>query len=269
MPSTGSSSRVALITGASRGIGKQTALALGREGVEVAIAARTTEPRAATPGTLGETEAELRDIGLDPLVVQADLARAEDVDRLLSATLERFGRVDYLINNAAYTVGRTLFTHVPDLTRDQWDKHFAINVTAPLMLIQGVWSSMVAAGGGVVVNVTSGAASLQPLTSETANPGAIPENGPAYGASKAALNRMANVVAHEGRPHGIAVVCVEPGFVLTETMEANFGDSGVADRAISPTVPARAISHICLCPDPMVYSGEVISGPDLVERLGL
>ena len=66
-----------------------------------------------------------------------------------------------LVNNAAYTVGRTLFTHVPDLTREQWEKQFAVNVTAPLMLIQGFWNSMRGRGGGVVVNLTSGEATLR------------------------------------------------------------------------------------------------------------
>jgi NAD(P)-dependent dehydrogenase (short-subunit alcohol dehydrogenase family) len=139
------------------------------------------------------------------------------LDRLVGATLERFERVDVLVNNAAYTVGRTLFTHVPDLTRDQWERHFAINVTAPLMLIQGFWNSLKAVAG-VVVNVTSGAAYLRDVTPDLSNDTGLPENGPAYGASKAALNRMANVIAQEGLAHGISIINLEPGFVLTETM---------------------------------------------------
>jgi NAD(P)-dependent dehydrogenase (short-subunit alcohol dehydrogenase family) len=188
----------------------------------------------------------------------------------VAATLDRFGGVDVLVNNAAYTVGRTLFTHVPTLTRDQWEKHFAINVTAPLMLIQGFWPSMVERGGGVVVNVTSGAALPQPVSHERASTTGLPENGPAYGASKAALNRMANVIAQEGLPHRIGVVNVEPGFVLTETMAATFARSGVTDsRGIPPTVPAHAIVHLATCDDPMRYTGTIVSGPQLVEELGL
>jgi len=144
--------RVAVVTGASRGIGKQTCLRLARQGMQLALAARTEEPRSGTPGTLGETVAALRELGCEPLAIRADLSAADDVDRVVSETLARFGGVDVLVNNAAYTVGRTLFTHVPDLTREQWEKHFAVNVTAPLMLIQGFWNSMRARGGGVVVN---------------------------------------------------------------------------------------------------------------------
>ena len=261
---------VAVITGASRGIGKQTALALARRGTEVVLAARTEEPRPGTPGTLHETADELRALGADPLVVRADLSVQADLDRLVSEALARFGHVDVLVNNAAYTVGRTLFTHVPDLTRDQWDKHFAVNVTAPLMLIQGFWNSMRERGGGVVVNLTSGAAVLQPVDPDRTTTTGLPENGPAYGASKAALNRMANVIAQEGLEHRIAVITVEPGFVLTETMAATFAATGVTGTAaIDPAVPASAIAYLCTCDDPLRYTGEVLSAPALVAELGL
>jgi NAD(P)-dependent dehydrogenase (short-subunit alcohol dehydrogenase family) len=262
--------KVAIITGASRGIGKQTAIQLAEQGVQVVLAARTEQPRRNTPGTLHETADALRALGADPLVVPADVGVQDDLDRLVASALDRFGGVDILVNNAAYTVGRTLFTHVPDLTRDQWDKHFAVNVTAPLMLIQAVWDSMRSRGGGVVVNVTSGAALLQPVAPDRPDATGITDNGPAYGASKAALNRMANVIAQEGLPHRIAVILLEPGFVLTETMAATFARTGVTNtRGISPAVPARAIAYLCTCDDPMRYSGQLVSGPALVDELGL
>jgi NAD(P)-dependent dehydrogenase (short-subunit alcohol dehydrogenase family) len=125
-----SDEKVAIITGASRGIGKQTALLLAKQGVQLVLAARTEQPRPNTPGTLHETAEEIRALGIDPLLVRADIGIQADLDRLLSAALEHRGHVDILINNAAYTVGKTLFTHVPDLTREQWEKAFAINLTA-------------------------------------------------------------------------------------------------------------------------------------------
>ncbi len=262
--------KVAVVTGASRGIGKQTCLLLARHGVELVLAARTEDPRPGTPGTLRETVEELRAEGADPIAVRADLSRAVDVDRIVATSLERFGGVDILVNNAAYTVGKSLFTHVPTLTRDQWEKHFAVNVTAPLMLIQGFWDSMRERGGGVIVNLTSGAASLQPVDPDRPNLTGLPEHGPAYGASKAALNRMTNVIAQEGVTDRIAVIALEPGFVLTETMAATFERTGVRDTgAIPATVPARAIAHLCTCDDPLRYSGEIVDGPALVEHLGL
>jgi NAD(P)-dependent dehydrogenase (short-subunit alcohol dehydrogenase family) len=266
----GADGKVAVVTGASRGIGKQTCLQLAAKGVQLVLAARTEEPRPNTPGTLGETAEELRALGVDPLIVRADMGVQEDLDRLVDAALDRFGGVDILVNNAAYTVGKTLFTHVPDLTRDQWEKHFAVNVTAPLMLIQGFWRSMAERGGGVVVNVTSGASYVRPIDPDATNVNGLPENGPAYGASKAALNRMANVIAQEGLPHRIAVITVEPGFVLTETMAVTFEKTGVTETtAIPPTVPASAIAYLCTCDDPLRYSGEILNAPELAAELQL
>jgi len=122
-------------------------------------------------------------------------------------------------------------------------------------------------------NVPSGAASLQPLDASIGLPGStLPDNGPLYGASKAALNRMANVIAGEGAPHNIAVINLEPGFVLTETMEQTFTETGVDGAemgAISPTVPARVIAYLCSCDDPMQYSGRIVSAPTLVDDLRL
>jgi NAD(P)-dependent dehydrogenase (short-subunit alcohol dehydrogenase family) len=265
-----STPKVAVITGASRGIGKQTCLLLAEKGFQPVLVARTEQPRPHTPGTLVETAEEVRARGVEPLVIRADLGMQQDLERVVSETLDRFGRADVLVNNAAYTVGKTLFTHVPDLTREQWEKHFAINLTAPLMLIQGFWRAMRNAGGGVVVNVTSAASLLQEVSREGANDTGLPENGPAYGASKAALNRMANVIAQEGLAEGIAVINVEPGFVLTETMADTFERAGVTEtRAISPMIPATAIAYLATCPNPLQYSGRIVSAPDLVDHLGL
>jgi NAD(P)-dependent dehydrogenase (short-subunit alcohol dehydrogenase family) len=264
--------KVAVVTGASRGIGKQTCLELARLGATVVMTARTAEPRPQTPGTLEETAAAIRALGSTPTVVQADLAHQDDLDRIVATALGEHGGVDILVNNAAYTVGKALWEQVPHMTREQWEKGFAVNVTAPLMLIQGFWESMRARGGGVVVNVTSGAAGFQPLDVAISAPGEVlPEIGPLYGASKAALDRMANAVAHAAHPHGIAVIDAEPGFVVTETMAATFaaGGSDASELGLAPSVPAKGIAYLCSCADPMRYSGRVVSLPALVEELGL
>ncbi|MBW8825706.1 MAG: SDR family oxidoreductase [Acidobacteria bacterium] len=266
------SGKVAVITGASRGIGKQAALRLASHGAKVVIAARTVEPRANTPGTLGDTADELRALGCEPLVLAADLSRQEDLDRLVASTLEQCGGVDILINNAAYTVGKALFSQVPDLTRDQWEKGFAINVTAPLMLTTAFWESMRQRGGGLVINVTSPSADLQPPGQTSGLPESTLTNGPVYGASKAALNRMANVVAATGMPHNIAVINLAPGHVLTETMDETYRQQGIVGSetgAIPLSVPAAAIDYLCTIEDPMRYSGQIVHAPKLVEELGL
>jgi NAD(P)-dependent dehydrogenase (short-subunit alcohol dehydrogenase family) len=265
--------KVAVVTGGSRGIGKQACVELARLGAAIVIAARTDEPRERTPGTLHETAEAVRETGGDALVVRTDLAQQADLDHLVAATLDRHGGIDILVNNAAYTFGRALWAHVPELTREQWEHGLAVNLTAPLMLISGFWASMIERGGGRVVNVTSGAASLQPLDQGVGLAGTtMPENGPLYGSSKAGLNRMANVVAREGQEHDIAVINLEPGFVLTETMELTFktqGVEGAGAGANPPAVPAKVIAYLCTCDEPMQYSGQVLHAPRMYEELGL
>ena len=112
----------------------------------------------------------------------------------------------------------------------------------------------------MIVNITSVEANLRPVDPQRENQTGLPQNGPAYGASKAALNRMANVIAQEGLEHRIAVVTVEPGFVLTETMAATFTQTGVTDTDAIPTDRARsAIAYLCTCDDPMRYTGEIVA----------
>ncbi|MGE0385242.1 MAG: SDR family NAD(P)-dependent oxidoreductase [Gammaproteobacteria bacterium] len=271
-PDSSLSGRVAIVTGASRGIGKQACLALARRGASVVIAARTVQARERTPGTLGDTADELRALGAEPLIVQADMGRQEDLDRVVATAIAHHGHVDILVNNAAYTVGKALWAHVPEIGRAQWEQMLAINVTAPLMLAQACWPSMRARGGGVIVNVTSGAAQPQPLALGTGLPGTGDETGPLYGTTKAALDRMANAMAHEGAKHRIAVINLNPGFVLTETMEQTFKAQAVdaaATGAISPAVPAAVIAWLCANEDPMRFSGTIVDAPRVAAALGL
>jgi NAD(P)-dependent dehydrogenase (short-subunit alcohol dehydrogenase family) len=262
--------KVAVVTGASRGIGKQVALALAGRGAQVVLAARTVEPRERTPGTIEETADAVRQVGPDPVVVPVDLGVQDGIDTLVRTTLEAVGGIDILVNNAGFTVGRAIYTHVPDLLREQWQKVMDLNVTAPLMLIQGFWQSMCRRGGGRVVNVTSGAAQAEGLVAPNHTVSGFPAIGPAYGATKAALNRMANSVAVDGYPHNIAIISIEPGLVLTETMELTQRQAGpVNASAAAPRVPAAAIEYLCTCDDPMRYSGRVVISAELVAELGL
>jgi NAD(P)-dependent dehydrogenase (short-subunit alcohol dehydrogenase family) len=137
------------------------------------------------------------------------------------------------------------------------------------MLIQGFWSSM-KERGGVVVNVTSRGATLQEVAPGRAGFTGLPQAGPAYGASKAALDRMGNVIAQEGLAHRIAVITVEPGLVRTETIAGTLANAGVTnDELISPTVPGTAIAYLCTCDNPLHYTGRIISAPDLAAELDL
>src|ERR1700722_17559835 len=92
--------KVAIVTGASRGIGRQLALVLAQRGAKVVVAARTIEPKRRLPGTIGETLQAIEDLGGTAIAVQVDVTRAEDLVRLVATTVETFGRLDVLVNNA-------------------------------------------------------------------------------------------------------------------------------------------------------------------------
>lgn len=261
--------QVALVTGASRGIGKETAVELARQGADVVVAARTVEPRKRLPGTIGETVGAIDALGRRALAVATDVSRAADLDALVDQAMSTMGRVDVLVNNAAYTSGHALNQPVWELSRDDWELQFATNVHAPFTLTKALVPHMRDQGGGVVVNVTSRAAEMRPVAAPPLGGfgGAEPS---AYGASKAALNRLTNGLAAQLRDHGIAVVAVEPGFVRTEfvsLMEEQSAFDGAA--AIPTTVPARVIAHLAGSGDAMRYTGSVVSAPELFAELDL
>lgn len=97
--------KIVIITGASRGVGKQAAFDFAKRGAKLVLAARTVEPDNTLPGSLGETLKQLRDMGAEALAVQTDLAKEEDLKNLVAKTVEKFGGVDVLVNNAA-AIGR-------------------------------------------------------------------------------------------------------------------------------------------------------------------
>lgn len=181
--------KVALVTGASRGVGAATAVALAQAGCAVACAARATaENPLRLPGTIDETVARIEAFGGEALAVPTNLVLEEDIVRMVARTVDHFGRVDLLVNNAA-------ITFVGDLTipLKRYELVMDVNVRAPLIAIREVAPHMRAAGGGSIVNVSS-AASLIPI------PGMM-----AYGMSKIALEHLTVCAAAQLHPHGIAV----------------------------------------------------------------
>jgi NAD(P)-dependent dehydrogenase (short-subunit alcohol dehydrogenase family) len=267
-PDVGLQGKVAVVTGASRGIGKQVALLLARRGARVVLAARTVEPRAGTPGTLGDTAALVARVGPEPVVVSADLGSQDGIDELVRVTLETAGGPDLLVNNAGYTVGRAIYLHPPELPREQWDKVVALNVTAPLMLMQGFWPSMCGRGGGRIINVSSDAARPEELRTLDDKGTGMPPIGPAYGATKAALNRVTNSVANDGYEHNIAVIALELGVTMTETMELTQRQTGTVNPDLTPTsASAAAIEYLCVCDDPMRYTGKALRWAEVMSML--
>lgn len=262
--------RTAIVTGASRGIGKQIAVELGRRGARVVVAARSAEPHRRLPGTIGDTVDAIEQAGGEALAVRTDIRELADILRLVEEAVGRFGGVDVLVNNAADTTGGV--PSILDLDRSDWMAQFDANLHGPFSLIQAVIPFMRERGGGVIVNMTSGAGDLSPLGPPVRDASAPMLMGEriAYAASKAALNRLANVIAPELRGLGIAVVNVDPGFTRTELVEL-MGEKGIIDpeAAVPMDIPTRTVLHAITCADPMSYSGQILRAAAFVAEHGL
>jgi NAD(P)-dependent dehydrogenase (short-subunit alcohol dehydrogenase family) len=261
--------KTAIVTGASRGIGKQIAIELGRRGANVVVAARTVAPHRRLVGTIGETVESVHAAGGKALAVQTDLKDPVQVQALIDRALEQFGSVSVLVNNAADTSRIAMTRPFLDLDRQDWLSQFDTNLHGPFSLMQAVLPSMVSDQQGVIVNVSSGAADLVPLSDDSAKSDRARVGGRyAYAASKAALNRLGNAVAAEFRDDGIAVVMVCPGNTRTELVEMMM-EAGIAEGSPGPVdMPVKVVLHLITCEDPMQYSGRFIHSDQFTLEQG-
>jgi len=266
--------KVVIITGASRGIGKQAALEFARRGANLVLAARTSvEPDGKLPGTLSETLAQVERIGGSALAVRADLASEADLSRLVDAAVGRFGGVDVLVNNAAATAGGFWSKRFLDLTREDWEYQFAVNVHAPFTLMQLVTPIMERRGGGRILNVTTGSGEVFRLPEEPPKPEKVGEFSlavPGYYASKRALDRLGNVLAPELARKGISVIGLMPGLVATEIVSLRVEEEGLDDSVAVPMeIPARMLVYFAACADPAEYTGRLFWAERELRELGL
>jgi|SRR5579875_572728 len=248
--------KVAIVTGASRGLGQHVAEAYAREGARVVVAARTEETRdPRLPGTIHETAARIREAGGTALALRCNVADVEECHALVAQTLATFGTVDILVNNAAVQPPGRL----SDMQPRHWDLEVRVNLSGPLYLCQAVWQQMRQQGSGVIINVSSVAA-------DRARAGQVGH----YGLLKAALELMTIGLANEGRPHGIAVNALKPqGAVDTPGLRfarAARGDTVPADLP-GPEDFAEA-SVILATARPETFTGEAITDVAAIARWG-
>jgi NAD(P)-dependent dehydrogenase (short-subunit alcohol dehydrogenase family) len=268
----GLSGKVALITGASRGIGKRAALALARRGVNVVVAARSVNGDGELAGTIGETVGDIEALGGEALAVATDLSQEHELERLVQSAVDRFGGIDILINNAAVTIGHSWVAPVGNMPRADWLYHFAVNLHAPFTLVQLVVPIMEQRGGGRILNVTTGSGEVFRQPEEPPVLEAVGEfdlGSPAYFASKRALDRFSNVVAPHLARKNIFIISMHPGFVATEV--AVHRVSGLVDESmmISPEIPARMLAYFAGCADPKEYAGRIFWAERELAELGI
>ncbi|WP_216892470.1 SDR family NAD(P)-dependent oxidoreductase [Nocardia alni] len=265
--------KVVIITGASRGIGATAALMFARRGANVVLAARTVEPDSWLPGTLNETLAKIEELGSSALAVQTDLASEADLRHLVDATVERFGGVDVLVNNAAATAGGFWDKGFLELSREDWMYQFDVNVHAPFTLMQLVVPIMESRGGGRIVNVTTGSGEVFRQPEEPPKPEKVGEFSlavPGYYASKRALDRLGNVLAPELGRKNIFVIGLMPGLVATEIVMRRVEESGLDDSVAVPMkVPARMLTYFSSCAEPREYTGRLFWAERELADLGL
>jgi NAD(P)-dependent dehydrogenase (short-subunit alcohol dehydrogenase family) len=267
--------RHALVTGATRGIGRATAIALATAGWDVAVTGRTarrgegrddsdTGAGRALPGSLEETGEAIRSAGGRALEVVADLHDHDALRSAVERTESEWGGIDLLVNNAVDTAPGSMVP-ILELHVAQLEAKLAANAVAPFVLIQAVLPGMVRRGSGTIIDVTSHTATADP-------PGPVGQGGwgVAYAASKAAAHRFAPLLAVELGDRGIRAYNLDPGYVETERQVVNAAALGLVGHytGAPPSVPAAAIAWMVDHPESL-ENGQTVRGQKLALVEGL
>jgi len=254
--------KVALVTGASRGIGEYVALELARAGAAVAVAARTEEvkdPR--LPGTIHSVAQAITAGGGRALAVKMDMREPESIAEGVRRTVDTFGRLDIVVNNAAILVPGTIDSIQPRHIDLIWQ----VDLRGPILLIREALPHLRAAGGGHVINVSSRAAVFPGPGPYTAPRG----GGAFYGMIKAGLERLSQGLAMEFQGYGIAVNVLSPeGRIRTP------GNIFAQNDPANPTLefePAEKMGKAArwLCEQPVSFTGHILYDEELCAQQGL
>lgn len=258
--------KVAIVTGSSRGIGRDMAMVLAQAGAAVVVAARTEQVwDTRLPGTIYEVAEQIRSFGGRALPVKTDVTKDEDLENLVQRTLEEFGRLDILVNNAAILIPGDL----QSVQVRHIDLIWRVNLRGPIMLMKLAVEPMIQGGGGHIINASSVGA-LMP------GPGPYPEDrrvgGSFYGMTKRALERFSQGAAMELAQYNIAVNVLSPrggyrtpGNQMMRLPPGAAPDPSQLDSAVNM---GRAAVWIC-CQDPKQFTGHILYDRDLLQEHGL
>jgi NAD(P)-dependent dehydrogenase (short-subunit alcohol dehydrogenase family) len=257
--------KVVVVTGASRGIGADTAKALAGQGARVVCAARTlSEGDHVLEGSLERTVAAITDAGGTATAVAVSLDKDEGCHELVRAAHEAYGRVDVLVNNAAVA----FFGPTMDLKPSRWVLSWRVTCHAPFLLSQLVLPEMIERGEGRIVNITSESAvgpgsgpydAAAPIVGDTA-----------YGAQKAMIERMTQGLAQEMQPHGIGISAVAPSMIVpTPGAMFNSHVSGEDDPRVEPSSYMAEAIRLLITEPLEEVTGRVVYSQELLLEHGV
>ena len=251
---------VAIVTGASRGIGKATAIALAQEGAHVVCTARSSDATPSKlPGTIDDTVRQIEALGRRALAVPCDIYRDEQVEAMAQRTLAEFGRIDILVNNAAVNY----FTSFLETTMKRWDVVLGVNFRGALLCKRAFLPQMMEQGGGKIINVSSGIA-VEPWH-------AVKLGNHPYFVSKVALEGLTQSLACELEPYNVAVNCLRVDLMIASegaffhnpdaasgSQSERMAGTAAADVANwePPEVAAEAL--LWLATRPLQYTGHIV-----------
>ena len=224
--------KVAIVTGGSRGIGKQICLTFAREGAAVVVVARTEKEGGKLPGTILQTAEEIRSFGGQALPVRTDITLDEDVERMVQTTLDEFGRIDILVNDAAANVNAT----IADLPIKRWDLMMRVNLRGTFICTKAVLPTMMAQKSGNIIAMTSIAAKRK------APPGEV-----CYSITKAGIELFCWGLAQEVKEYNIAVNDLYPtGGVTTDGFKEVFKHRGLSEDILKQMKTPQQIAEAAL-----------------------
>jgi len=265
---------VALVTGATRGIGRAIALALARAGFAVAVTGRTmTEGKGRmesmgnvpVPGSVASTVGEIEAAGGHAIGARMDLTDRASIDASVTAVLARWGRIDVLINNGIYQ-GPVILQSVLDAAIEDVERAVAGNFINQFYLSRTVLKTMIARASGRMIFMTT-------LSSaETAAESGA--SGLFYIAPKAAFNHIPDYINLEHSKDGISAFLIEPRFTMTDTLRAAMGDAadaiGLGEQVRAPEETARTVVWLASHADAPAYAGpKMINAPDFFAEHGI
>ena len=237
--------KIALVTGASRSIGKAIAIGLAKEGAELVLAARTLEG-------LNATAEKVREAGSEALVVATDVKDEAQIEALFEKTMERYGRLDILVNNAGAFGGSPF----DELTTESWDNIIDTNLRAPFLCARAAFRIMKKRGGGRIINIGS-------ISASRVRAGTAP-----YNCAKFGLVGLTHTIALEGREHNINCGILQPGLVKRDEGPPSGPRLPSFDIPVMEPEEIAAAAVFMACQPPHVNVLEIVQLPKDQPYLG-